>query len=153
MTATINEYAAEIDAQRIAAEAYKEEAAQNYKTLVDDGLARHKVLQQNWDVKLELLVNEIHILGNSTADTEVLRAEMEEKLLKERQAYQRAQRRSIRQFQRQMDNLHKLVESQRRANEITMARMDRAIADIHRQLEDLSQQLTLYLRNQAQIIQ
>ena len=152
MTETMTEYADEIDAQRVAAEAYKEEATQNYKTIVDDGIKRHEDLQENWDVRLELLVNKIYVLGNSTADTEALRTEMEQKLLDERVAYEEAQRQSIEDFQRQMNNLHKLVATQQKANDLVMTSLNNAIADIRRQLADMSQQLSLYLQNQAQIV-
>ena len=152
MMKTLNDYAKAINEEKESSDSFKKEAIQDYKDMVKEGVRRHEELKDAWGGRVKLLINQIYVLGNSTVSTDELREEMTQRLEKERKQYQREQRRAVRYFQKQLDNMQKLITRHMKATDATILNMNQAIEDIRHQLRELSNQLTMYLKSQSRLI-
>ena len=152
MILTLSDYANAINEQRHMAIQHREEIERRYTKIIEDGIQERKEMNKLWKAEIQALENKLDKLDDQAADTQQLREEMEQRIRTERQEYIKAQERAAKHFQQQLNNMHEIIVSNTEAARVSINILMSAVAEINIRLNDMSQQLSTYLRNQAGLI-
>ena len=148
----MNEYAGEIDKQRIAAIKHREETERRFRKMIEEGIRHRNLDNAERKAEIKSLVEQYKKLSEMVATTEEVRREMAEEIRREKKAYLASQRRSAKHFQRQLNRMEKIISGHMETTQAAIRTLNLAIEDIRRRLYDMGNQLIVYMQNQAQLI-
>ena len=152
MMITLSEYANAINEQRQMAVQHREEVERRYSKIIEEGIKERKEMNKLWKAEIRALESKLEEMDSHEAKTQELREEMENRIRSERQEYLKAQERAAAHFQSQLNNMYDIIRANMESAKVSINLLMSAIEDINNRLNSMDQQLSTYLRNQAEMI-
>ena len=152
MVIAMDRYAGAIDEQRMIAVKHREATEKRFLKLIEEGIQHRNKESAERKEEIQKLADQYRALSKMISTTEEIRRQMAEEIRREKKAYLASQKRAAKHFQRQLSRMEKIISGHMETTQAAIRTLSFAIEDIRHRLREMSQQLIVYMQNQAELI-
>ena len=152
MMQTMTNYTARIGLHKEQQLQYEEARTTELRRLIEDGVVSQKNLRTTFETTVSKIERRFEAVANVTVVTEEMQKSFDRRMARARREFKEEQKRAAEDFQRQFNAMYNLMTTHLQSIDAMVTSLQKAIADIQRQMQDMSRQLTMNLANQARLI-
>ena len=152
MMQTVTNYTARIGLHREQQLQYEETRNTELRRIVKEGVVSQQNLRTTFETTVSRIERRFEAVANVTVVTEEMQKSFDRRMARARREFKEEQKRAAADFQRQFNSMYNLMTNHLKSIDAMVTSLQRSVANIERQMQDMSRQLTMNLANQARLI-